>query len=77
MSTKNEFRTALTAAIEAKIRELKREGVVGMSLANLRQVVRPPHGGPSGTNAQWVYAELFQNCVAASKAATRFTRLAS
>ena len=58
------FEGALRTAIEAKRRELKREGITGMSIGNLMQVVRPPSaslaGAPMGTNAQYYYAEMFR-----------------
>ena len=58
------FEGALKSAIAAKRRELKREGITGMSIGNLMGVVRPPSafldGAPRGTNAQYYYAEMFR-----------------
>ena len=58
------FEGALRTAIEAKRRELRRDGITGMSTGNLMQVVRPPSafldGAPRGTNAQYYYAEMFR-----------------
>lgn len=69
-----DFKALLTAEIEAHIRREKAEGTVSMSYACLKQCVRPPAGGPSGTNAPWVYNEIFGECVRASRIATRFVQ---
>jgi hypothetical protein len=66
------FRDALAKAIREKIRELRADGTVGMSLANLYAVVRAPAiaGAPLGTNAAYYYREMFEEV--ARKVAGRF-----
>lgn len=53
------FLRDLKQSIKTRVRELRADGTTGMSMANLRAVTRPPPDGPKGTNAQWIYAELF------------------
>lgn len=59
------FENALKKSISDKIREMKREGTVSMSMENLMQVVRPPssslEGAPRGTNARYYYVEMFRD----------------
>ena len=69
----DKFKADLKKAIEDKIRDLKKDGTVGMGMANLKMVVRPPLGGPSGTNCQWVYNEFFNEAVKSSSIARSFT----
>ena len=60
------WKKELTAKIAQKIEELKADGTTAMSLENLMMVVRPPQGGPSGTNAQYYYRnDWFPNAVKA------------
>ena len=60
----SEFERQLARNIRARISEFQHEGIVCMTLANLRQAVETPSGAlpgaPVGTNAPWVYADLFQ-----------------
>lgn len=62
------FAVQLRANIRAYIAQAKRDGTVGMSLDNLRQVVPAPSpnldGAPRGTNAQYYYVCLFREVVA-------------
>ena len=62
------FEAALRTAITTKLRELRKDGITGMAVGNLMQVVRPPSqsldGAPRGTNAQYYYAELFRTVCA-------------
>ncbi len=57
------FTDMLTIAIKAEIRKLRRDGVCGMSVANLKQVTQLPreayNAGPNGTNAQFAYHAIF------------------
>lgn len=53
--TTQEWIKALSDEISRKIKSLKRDGIVSMGRDNLLQVVRPPAGGPGGTNAQYMY----------------------
>ncbi len=59
------FSDMLAVAIKAEIRKLRRDGVTGMGLENLKQVVRLPKeaydAGPKGTNAQFAYAAAFRD----------------
>lgn len=60
---KTPFQTQLCANIRAYIAQAKRDGTVAMGVENLRQCVKPPGdlpGAPKGTNAQYVYAEIFR-----------------
>lgn len=61
--SKSPFRLALEAAIKSLVRYERARGTVGMSIANLFAVVRPPSitlaGAPLGTNARYYYRELF------------------
>ena len=72
------WKKALTDAIAKKIDELKADGTTAMSLANLQMVVRPPQGGPGGTNAQYYYKnDWFPNAVKALPSKYRSFILAS
>lgn len=56
------FEQEIETNVKATIRKIKRQGTVGMSLANLRQITPTPKatdGAPQGTNAAYVYAQLF------------------
>lgn len=53
------FKLALAAAIKAAIRNAKADGTVAMGLENLKAVSAVPAGAPLGTNARWVYNEIF------------------
>ena len=61
------FAREIEKNIYAAIRKAKRDGTVAMSIDNLRQVTRTPgtylQGAPCGTNAQWAYAQLFNEIV--------------
>lgn len=57
------FQLELRANIRAYIRQAQLDGTQGMSIANLKQCVKTPRateGAPMGTNAQWVYAQMFR-----------------
>lgn len=74
----NPFRDALKASIIKKVREHKRNGVVSMSIDNLKQVVNAPsqymEGAPRGTNARYYYSEMFTTIVLEDKMLRAFTR---
>lgn len=57
------FKLALAAAIKAKVKELKADGTVAMSLGNLDMCVKAPShalkGAPLGTNHRYYYKEMF------------------
>jgi hypothetical protein len=53
------FKLALAAAIKAAISNAKADGTTAMGLENLKAVTAVPAGGPLGTNARWVYNEIF------------------
>lgn len=61
----------LNRSIRKTMAELQREGTTGMSVENLRMIVRTPstglQGAPLGTNAQYYYAEMFARLVRAMK----------
>jgi hypothetical protein len=59
------FKAELRENIEKKIKELREDGVVSMSERNLLSVTHSPRTacGPIGTNAQWVYAQMFHEAV--------------
>lgn len=69
-----QWKADLGKAIDQTIRELKRDGTVACGLAHLRMCVRPPAGGPTGTNAQWIYAQMFKEAVDASPSRRRFVQ---
>jgi len=68
------FTEQLEKNVRRTVRGLKRDGVVGMGLANLRQITPYPSsnldGAPRGTNAQYFCARLFDE--AARKVAGDF-----
>ncbi len=70
------FPDMLAVAIKAEIRKLRRDGVCGMSIDNLKQVTQLPKeayaAGPQGTNAQWVYAEIFGKVCTSDPTIKRF-----
>lgn len=58
-----QFQIDLRANIRAYIAQAKKDGVVNMSCDNLRQCVKTPrttNGAPLGTNAPYVYAQMFR-----------------
>lgn len=59
------FTEQLRINIISKIRGLHNEGTVGISVENLRQMVKTPsdqlHGAPRGTNASYFYAQDFRD----------------
>lgn len=61
-----EFRAELTANIRATIRKQRANGDTGASEACLRQCTPTPRtaDGPRGTNIQWMYAQIFHECIA-------------
>jgi len=63
ITSNSPFETALKDAIDKKIRELKKDHTTGMSIDNLKQVVKAPsaslQGAPKGPNAQHVYSQMF------------------
>lgn len=67
-----DFKSTLAASIKVAIRNLRQDGITAMSADNLRAVVRPPSGGPVGTNAAWLYAETFREVCQADRAISRF-----
>lgn len=72
------FRAELSRNVSAFIAQAKREGTIGMSLANLRQCVKTPspslEGAPVETNAQWAYANMFAEVAPLAKGARGFVR---
>lgn len=70
----DEFKQNLTKAIESYIRRAKRDGTTGMSIDCLKQCVRAPYGGPTGTNARYIYNEIFADTVKQSRLAFSFTK---
>jgi hypothetical protein len=70
------FRELLTRQIRKAIRTAKQDGTTAMSLDNLKQVTRPPSenlpDAPRGTNAQWLYAEMFKDVCQSDKAIASF-----
>lgn len=65
-----DFKCEIAANLMRTIRDLKRNGTVGMSERNLLQVTPTPRNsrGPIGTNAQWVYAQMFNEVIESLKA---------
>lgn len=65
------FQSELKKQIQKYIRTLRADGTTAMSAENLRQCVRSPHidlaGAPRGTNARYVYAQLFREVCESSK----------
>lgn len=65
------FEERIVVNVREAIRLAKRQGVVGMSVANLMQTTRPPSasldGAPLGTNAPYYYREMFRRVVAGMK----------
>jgi hypothetical protein len=59
----SKFERALEKNIKRFVSRAGRDSLVGMSVANLRQVVPTPSaeldGAPRGTNAPYYYAEMF------------------
>jgi hypothetical protein len=49
----------LEQSIRNTVRKLRADGTTGMSMANLKGVTPTPMDGPKGTNAQWVYQQIF------------------
>ena len=49
------WKSELQKRIVDAIRKAMSEGTVSMSIDNLQMMVRPPNGGPSGTNVQYYY----------------------
>lgn len=82
MKTKNTvipvspFRAELARNIAQYIRAARADGVTGMSADNLRRCVKTPspymEGAPRGTNAQWVYGEIFREVLATVREARGF-----
>ncbi len=59
-----EFKVEIANNIMKTIRGLVKSGTVAMSERNLLQVTpTPKNGGPMGTNAQWVYSQMFHEVV--------------
>ena len=65
-----QFEKDLKASILRTVAQAKQEGTVGMGLANLRMITNPPsyytEGCPRGTNAQYYYAQLFEQVARAT-----------
>ncbi len=59
------FRSDIAANVKTTIGKLKRSGTVAMSERNLLQVTPTPRTsqGPIGTNAQFVYAQMFSEVI--------------
>jgi len=53
----------IAQAIQSYIDSQLTDGTVSMSKANLKQTVSPPSGGPSGTNAQYIYGQMFDEAI--------------
>lgn len=54
------FREEIDRKVKKKIKELKRDGTVSMSIDNLWQCVRlSPEHGPKGVNAAYYAKEIF------------------
>ena len=64
----------LTKAIDDTVRELKADGTVSVSYTTMKQATRRPAGfkGPQGTNAQWVYDQMFGQALRASSLGKSF-----
>lgn len=60
-----DFKAEISANIKTTIKGLRRSGTVAMSRRNLMAVTpSPKHSrGPIGTNAQWVYAQMFNEAI--------------
>lgn len=74
----NLFDAELRQNIAKTIKRHRKDGVVKMSLENLRAVTPTPrttNGAPQGGNLQWQYAQRFQAIVQADPAFTRFTSI--
>jgi hypothetical protein len=72
------FATQLRANIRAYIARAKREGVVAMSVENLRQCVKTPNdlpGAPKGAFAPFYYAQLFREICEGERDIKAFTTL--
>jgi hypothetical protein len=67
------FRTELTKNINAKIRELKKDGTTGMSLSNLRMVTKTPSPYlPSAPSGPTGYGFIFRDVALKTPAIRRF-----
>ena len=75
------FEKALDKAIKSKIKELKKDGTSSMGLDNLIQAIRPPssslEGAPKGTNARYMYKQIFQDLVKGNRFVKASSREAS
>lgn len=60
----NEFRKELARQMRITSRKLAESGITSMSVGNFRQMVKTPsaslEGSPRGTNARWLYSEMFK-----------------
>jgi hypothetical protein len=65
----------LMRAIERQIDANTRNGITAMSVDNLRQLVKPPAGGPTGFLAQWQYENDWFPCACNSLAGKYRSRI--
>jgi hypothetical protein len=75
MKTQTPFKAELESNIIKTIRKLKREGITGMGLENLRKVTPSPKmmdGAPLGTNSRYYYAEIFKEVCESNAFICRF-----
>ena len=67
-----EFKAELHANIRQTITRQRANGVLAMSKENLIEVTPTPKSvGPVGTNARWIYREMFDAAIAALPRAYR------
>lgn len=73
---KTDFESILEHNILQKIRSVQREGTTGMSIECLRQNVKTPwsgaDGAPKGTNAPWLYAQMFERVCKGNRIIAKF-----
>ncbi len=69
------FRAAIEINLAATIKAERNAGTMSMGARNLLQIVKTPshglQGAPQGTNAQWVYAQIFAETLAALHSSLR------
>lgn len=73
-----EFQVELFDNARRKMRQLKRDGTVSMSLTNFRQVVATPktiNGAPRGADAPLRYMDIFHTVILSNHELRKFTEL--
>ena len=75
----SEFVSKLRSNILATIKAARADGTTMMALGQLKQVTPTPSpalkGAPAGTNAQWLYHEMFTEICAGTPAIKQFTEM--